>query len=163
MQEVAAFTKWAGQPALLKKTDPASSSSSNSESTDDTLISPLRKHAPSTQPRPPPSPNHLDRFKRAAPREILIDAQRFPLAFINDGNNNNNNLEYSSNPEVISMVLIETKGELSIRHYDFSDQATVSRVDRKRVFSGKGVEAAQSQEIVSRQGGRRQQDYTGEE
>lgn len=58
---------------------------------------------------------------------------------------------------------IETKGELSIRHYDFSDQATVSRVDRKRVFSGKGVEAAQSQEIVSRQGGRRQQDYTGEE
>jgi len=72
-----------GVSFIGNKQDPASSSSSNSESTDDTLISPLRKHAPSTQPRPPPSPNHLDRFKRAAPREILIDVQRFPLAFIN--------------------------------------------------------------------------------
>lgn len=49
----------------------------------DTLISPLCKHAPSTQPRTLPSPLHLDRFRRVAPREALIDAKRFPLAFTN--------------------------------------------------------------------------------
>ena len=62
------------------KEDPTSCSS-DSEST--TPILPLRKYASSTQPSPNPSPLHLDRFKRAAPRELLADAQRFLLAFIN--------------------------------------------------------------------------------
>ena len=65
------------------KEDPTSSSSDN-KSTNDTLISPLHKHASSTQLHPPPSPLHLDKFRRVAPREPLTDAQRFPLAFIND-------------------------------------------------------------------------------
>lgn len=65
------------------KEDPASSSL-DSDSIDDTHISPLCKHAPFTQPCSPPSPLHQDRFRRGAPRETIIDAQRFPLVFIND-------------------------------------------------------------------------------
>ena len=64
------------------KEDQASSSSDN-ESIDNTSIFPLRKHVSSTQPCPPSSPIHLERIRRVAPREPLINAQRFPLSFIN--------------------------------------------------------------------------------
>ena len=68
--------------------DSASSSSSSSslsysESINNTSISPFRNHDYSTQSHIPPSPIHLDKFKRSTPREPLRYAQIFPLAFFN--------------------------------------------------------------------------------
>ena len=66
---------------LLPSAVHVSSSSSNGESTNDTPIIPLHKSALTTLPHPPPSPLHLERFRRETPREPLTDEQRFSQGY----------------------------------------------------------------------------------